>query len=407
VSTAEAEDVRRVSTLELFFDLVFVFTITQLTTVLADAPTWRGLLQAVLMLGVIWWMYGGYAWLTNAVAPDRLSRRLVLLGGMAGYLVLALAIPRAFDDAGAAFGGAYVVIVAIHATLFSRAGSVSVTQALRGLAASNFLTALLVLAGGIAGGTAQYVLWALAFVGEWVTPRLTEQEAFQVATTHFVERHGLVIIVALGESIVAVGIGAAGLPIDLELVGVAVLGLLLSACLWWTYFGGDEAEAEHALSGAPPARRPRMAVDAFGYAFLPLLLGIVAASAALKKATGHPFDELELARSLQLAGGVALFMAGDALFRAALGLGAAPWRLAAAGAAFATIPLGTQASATAQLAALVVILAGALSLEHARARAVAQARTGGSWAGAPADAGSRTTKRAPPSSPGSRRTLPP
>jgi low temperature requirement protein LtrA len=367
VSTAEVEDVRRVSTLELFFDLVFVFTITQLTTVLADAPTWRGLLQAVLMLSVIWWMYGGYAWLTNAVAPDRLTRRLVLLGGMAGYLVLALAIPRAFDDGGTAFGAAYVAIVAVHTTLFIRETPISVSWASLGLFSYNQVTALLVLAGGIAGGTAQYVLWALAGVLEWVTPRLTEQADFQVAPTHFVERHGLVVIVALGESIVAVGIGAAGLPIDLELVGVAVLGLLLSACLWWTYFGGDETEAEDALAGAPPERRPRMAVDAFGYAFLPLLLGIVAASAALKKATAHPFDEVELARTLQLAGGVALFMAGDALFRAALGLGAAPWRLGAAVAAFATIPLGTEVSATAQIAALVAILVAALSLEYARA----------------------------------------
>jgi low temperature requirement protein LtrA len=366
VPATAVEDVRRVSTLELFFDLVFVFTITQLTTVMADAPTWRGLLQVVLMLGVIWWMYGGYAWLTNAVAPDRMSRQLVLLGGMAGYLVLALAIPSAFDDAGVAFGIAYVAIVTIHATLFSRSGSVTVMQALRGLAPYNLFTALLVLAGGIAGGTAQYVLWTVAFLLEWVTPRLTEQAGFQVATTHFVERHGLVIIVALGESIVAVGIGAAGLHIDLELVGVAVLGLMLSACLWWTYFGGDEQEAERALSAAPPNRRARMAVDAFGYAFLPLLLGIVASSAALKKATGHPFDEVEFARALQLAGGVAIFMAGDALFRAALGLGAAPWRLAAAVAVLATIPLGTAGSATAQIAALVAILVAALSLERTR-----------------------------------------
>jgi low temperature requirement protein LtrA len=295
-----------------------------------------------------------------------MSRQLVLLGGMAGYLVLALAIPSAFDDAGVAFGIAYVAIVTIHATLFSRSGSVTVMQALRGLAPYNLFTALLVLAGGIAGGTAQYVLWTVAFLIEWVTPRLTEQAGFQVSTTHFVERHGLVMIVALGESIVAVGIGAAGLHIDLELVGVAVLGLMLSACLWWTYFGGDEEEAERALSAAPPNRRGRMAVDAFGYAFLPLLLGIVASSAALKKATGHPFDEVEFARALQLAGGVAIFMAGDALFRAALGLGAAPWRLAAAVAVLATIPLGTAGSATAQIAALVAILIAALSLERAR-----------------------------------------
>ena len=110
----------RVSTLELFFDLVFVFTITQLTAVLSHDPTPRGLLRVVLMLGVIYWMYGGYAWLTNAVAPDRAARRLVLLGGMAGYLVLALTIPDAFSGDDLAFGLAYLVVVSIHAGLFSR-----------------------------------------------------------------------------------------------------------------------------------------------------------------------------------------------------------------------------------------------------------------------------------------------
>ena len=364
VNAVATEDVRRVSTLELFFDLVFVFTITQLTTVMADAPTWRGLLQVVLMLGVIWWMYGGYAWLTNAVAPDRMSRQLVLLGGMAGYLVLALAIPSAFDDGGVAFGIAYVAIVTIHATLFSRSGSVTVMQRPSRTGPLQPVHRAARPRGRDSRGTEQYVLWTAAFLLEWVTPRLTEQVGFQVATTHFVERHGLVVIVALGESIVAVGIGAAGLHVDLELAGVAVLGLMLSACLWWTYFGGDEEEAERALSAAPPDRRARMAVDAFGYAFLPLLLGIIASSAALKKATGHPFDEVEFARTLQLAGGVALFMAGDAMFRAVLGLGAAPWRLAAAVVAFATIPLGTAVSATAQIAALVAILVAALSLER-------------------------------------------
>jgi low temperature requirement protein LtrA len=382
VAAAEVEDVRRVSTLELFFDLVFVFTITQLTTVMADAPTWRGLLQAVLMLGLIWWMYGGYAWLTNSVAPDRTGRRVVLLGGMAGYLVLALTIPDAFDDGGAAFGIAYVAIVSIHAGLFIRETPVAVSQAILRIAPYNLFTATFVLVGGIAGGTAQYVLWGVAFATEWMTRWLVDNSGIAIAPAHFVERHGLVVIVALGESIVVVGIGAAGLPIDLELAGVAVLSLLLSACLWWAYFGGDETAAERALAAATPERRPRMALDAFGYAFLPLLFGIIASAAALKKATGHPFDELEFARTLQLAGGVALFMAGDALFRAALGLGAAPWRLTAAVAAFATIPLGTEVSATAQIAALVAILAGTLSLEGKRKPSRADPGGGGRPIGA-------------------------
>src|SRR3954454_6136809 len=129
-TTDSADPQVRVSTLELFFDLVFVFTITQLTTVLVDEPTLRGLAQVALMLGVIWWMYGGYAWLTNSVAPDRATRRTLLLGGMAAFLVLALAVPKAFGDAGVAFGIAYVVVVLIHGGLFSRATSGSVVKAI-------------------------------------------------------------------------------------------------------------------------------------------------------------------------------------------------------------------------------------------------------------------------------------
>ncbi|HJW61064.1 MAG TPA: low temperature requirement protein A [Actinomycetota bacterium] len=124
----QAERTERVSTLELFFDLVFVFTITQLTAVLSDDPSLRGLLRVVLMLGVIFYMYGGYAWLTNAVAPDRAARRLLLLGGMAAFLVLALAIPRAFSEGDVAFGVAYLVIVSIHCGLYTRTPE---TQTLR------------------------------------------------------------------------------------------------------------------------------------------------------------------------------------------------------------------------------------------------------------------------------------
>src|SRR3954464_13510920 len=165
MTTAGTDEQLRVSTLELFFDLVFVFVITQLATVLVDEPNLRGLAQVVLMLGVIWWMYGGYAWLTNAVPPDRASRRAILLAGMASFLMLALSIPRAFGDAAAAFGIAYVGIVAVHTLLFLRASSRSVAHAILQIAPFNAVTAGLVLAGGLAGGTAQYVLWAIAGVG--------------------------------------------------------------------------------------------------------------------------------------------------------------------------------------------------------------------------------------------------
>jgi low temperature requirement protein LtrA len=365
---ANGEEVVRVSTLELFFDLVFVFTITQLTTVLVDHPNVSGVVQAILMLGVIFWMYGAYAWLTNAVAPDRASRRLLLLGGMAAYLVLALAIPHAFSSTGLSFGLAYVAVVLVHAGLYTRTASQVTVRALFRLAPFNLLSALVVLVGGIVGGDAQYALWALAFVLEWITPNLIHLSAFVIGPAHFVERHGLVVIVAIGESIVAIGLGAAGLAIDLPLVAFAVLGLSLSACLWWTYFGGDPERAEQALATAPLERRPRMAIDAFGYWHLLILFGIIAIAAGEKKATGHAFDALDTAQALQLAGGVAVFLVGDVLFRRTLRIGPLGLRMAAAVLAPLTVPLGTELSAFAQLLALVVLLVAALAVETRQER---------------------------------------
>ncbi len=366
MQSAPAE-VARVSTLELFFDLVFVFTITQLTTVLTNEDTWRGVLQVVLMLGVIWWMYGGYAWLTNAVAPDRAARRLILLAGMASYLVLALSIPKSFGDDGTAFGIAYACIVAVHTILFAGTTDETVTRAVARLAPFNAVTAGVVLAGGIAGGTAQYVLWATAVVAEWGSGLVGgASEGFVVQPAHFVERHGLVVIVALGESVVAIGIGASHLPLDLELAAVAVLGLLLSACLWWAYFSGDDAAAERALAREPLAERAWKSLLAFGVWHLPILLGIIAMAAGIKNAVAHPFDELHTAQALFLAGGVTLFMLGDAMFRRTLDIGTGAVRATAGIAALATIPLGLALSGEAQIGALVLVLALALGGESSR-----------------------------------------
>jgi low temperature requirement protein LtrA len=364
VTDEPREVVERVSTLELFFDLVFVFTITQLTALLVHRPDATGVFQALVLLALIWWMYAGYAWLTNAVAPDRASRRFFLLAGMGAYLILALSIPGAFKGSGLSFGLAYLLVVIVHAGLFTRSSSASVTQAIVALAPFNLTTGLMVLAGGIAGGTARYVLWALAAAFEWLTPLIQDTTSFEVAPAHFVERHGLVVIVAIGESVVAVGIGAAGLPVDLGLVGIALLGLALSACLWWAYFGGDDARAERALAAAPPRERSRMALNAFGYAHLPILLGIVGIAATLKESSGHASEALATEPAVSLAGGVALFLLGDVLMRHALRLGQGRVRALAALLALATIPLGTEVSAVAQLAALVLLLGGALAWEE-------------------------------------------
>jgi low temperature requirement protein LtrA len=353
----------RVTTLELFFDLVFVFTITQLTAVLYHGESVRALLQVVLMLGVIWWMYGGYAWLTNAVPAHTTNRRLLLLGGMGGYFVLALAIPRAFSSSGLAFGLAYLVVVAVHTTLFTRAASATVVTAILRLAPFNLASAVVVVAGGALGGRAQYALWALAVAFEWLTPVIRGNRGFALAPAHFVERHGLVVLVAIGESVVAVGIGAAHLPVDAALAVVATLGLALSACLWWLYFGGDTERAEESLGAMEPVRRARAAVNGFGFWHLPLLLGIVGVAAAERRALAHPFSAGSWTRATILAGGVAAFLAGDVLFRRALELGGLRVRAGAAALAVATVPLGAAVFPTAQVAALVALLVGAIAAE--------------------------------------------
>jgi low temperature requirement protein LtrA len=366
VSLPESSERTRVSSLELFFDLVFVFTITQLTAVLSRQPTWKGLFQVSVMLGVIFWMYGGYAWLTNSVALDRLSRRLILLGGMAGFFVVALSVPNAFGRSGAVFGLAYLAVVVIHMGMFARSSKISVVQAMRGLVPFNLSTALLVLAGGILGGTAQYVLWSAAFMIEWISPKLIDDSGFAIEPSHFVERHGLVVLVAIGESVVAVGIGAKGLTVSTELVFTVLLGLALSAGLWWSHFGSNEVAAEEAMAAAPAERRPQMAIDAFGYWHLLILLGVIAMATALRTATGQPFDPLPSAEAIALGGGACSFLLGEALFRRTLAIGAARGRALAALLALATIPVGSELAAVAQIAVLVALLVAMLIAEARR-----------------------------------------
>ena len=309
------EEAVRVSSLELFFDLVFVFTVTQLTTVLVDRPDLAGLARVVIVLALVFYMYGGYAWLTNAIAVDRAGHRLLLLGGMGGFLVLALAIPdvrrRGRDLRARLRLRGRAARRALHP------GALRVGRPGRPRpGASNLGAALLVLAGGVAGGDAQWVLWAAAVVLEWVAPRLRAVGRFDVAPGHFVERHGLVVIVALGESVVAVGIGAEGLPVDAALVAVALLGLALSALLWWTYFS-DEEELAPALAAIDGERRARTALRAFGDAHAALLLAIIVVSAAIKKTIGHAGDPLDWPVAAGFALGVSGFLLADVGFRRA------------------------------------------------------------------------------------------
>jgi low temperature requirement protein LtrA len=360
----------RVSTLELFFDLVFVFTVTQLTTVVVRHPNADGVSQVAVMLFAIWWMYAGYAWLTNSIDLSRPSFRLFLVAAMGAWLVLALAIPYAFTSTGLTFGLAYLAIVVVHTGLFTHATSETSARSIVRVGQTNVLLALAIVVGGAIGGTAQWIIWTIAAIGLWLIPELRETGVFELEPSHFVERHGLVIIVALGESVVAIGIGTAGLDVDLELVGIALLGLLLVAGLWWTYFADEHAIGE-AMARADHARRARIGVSGFGAMHYLLLLAIVLIAAALKKATGHPFDEASTFAAIALGAGVALFLAADAAFRGVLRIDGTAPRAYAALLAPLSIPLGFVAAA-AQIAALVALLA-ALVVSRLRLRQAAPA----------------------------------
>jgi low temperature requirement protein LtrA len=363
--------VSRVTTLELFFDLVFVFTLTQLTLVLEHDLSLAGVGRTFLLFVVLWWMYGAYAWLTNHVSPVRPSQRLLLLVGMAGFMVIAIAIPHAFGTSGVVFGLGYLVVTCVHLALFSQSDAlIGVVR----LAPFNVLSALLILGAGFVEGPAVYVLWVVAFLVQAVTPYLGVAPQFELNAEHFVERHGLLLIVALGETVVAIGNSVEVERVTAGVAGVVVLALALPAALWWAYFSGDDTAAEHTLAEADPAQRGVLAIRGYFFAHIPMLLGIVAAAAGIHEAVAHSAQPLGTSAALALAVGVALFFVGDAEFRRALRLGPAAPRMVTALLALATVPLGTRTTATVQLAALVIVIAGVLVAEHLRGstRPVAQ-----------------------------------
>ena len=350
----------RVSTLELFFDLVFVFAITQLTGILSHDVSVLDGVRVLLVFGALWWMYGGYVWLSNARTPARASERLLMLVGMAGFLVMGLAIPHAFGRDGVALGLGYLIVVLVHAWLYQR-----VNRNIARVAPFNLAAALLIIGAGVVRGWGAYVLWAAALALQQASPLIIRVRGrFDIAPSHFVERHGALVIVVFGESVADIGLGAAGHAVTVSLAGSAVLGLALAAALWWAYFGvGDDERAEQAMLAADPAARPALALAAYFFAYIPLLLGVVALASGVKEAIVNSGRTLPAGPCVAMGCGVALFLAGSAAFRHALRIGAERYRLAAAAVCLAAAALGVTVSAAAEMAVLVLIVAAALMVE--------------------------------------------
>lgn len=359
------EEIYRVTTLELFFDLVFVFAITQLTNVLVDELSLVGVARVVLMFGVLWWMYGGYAWLTNMMAPTVHLRRLLMLAGMAGFFMVALATPTAFHDGGVVWGLGYLVLVAVHGALYAQQNR----NILRVVPGNVLAAVLIIIAGVIDVGPAAYVLWTLALIIPIALPYVVPPGGrFLIQPTHIVERHGLLVIVTFGESIIAIGIGVEGQRVDHDLIAAALLGLALVATLWWSYFVGDDERAEESLAAVDDATCAQMTMFGYFYAHIPIIVGVIVMAAGLKKAIGHAWEDLSGGAALALAGGVTIYLLGDTFFRRVMRIGPARVRLAAMVAAPAAIPLGIWIAAAAELIALIAIMAGMLALEDRASR---------------------------------------
>jgi low temperature requirement protein LtrA len=350
----------RVSTLELFFDLVFVFAITQLTATLHESG---GVVQAVVLLGALLWVYDAYAWLTNAVPPRDPGLRILLLVAMAFFLLAALAIPHVFDGGGLGFGLAYLGLTVTHAGLFLHAGTALERRAMIQVLPRNLAIAGAVLVACVSTGRIGLIAWLLVVGLVLSAGAFDHDSGFALAAEHYVERMGLLVIVVLGESVVAVGAGAARGRLDATLALGAVGGLALCAALWWCYFAHDEEAAGEAFAALPATRRPRAAMLAFGYPFLLVLGGIVLVAAGLRTAVAEPLHALAAGEAWYLAAGVAAYLTGTALVRLVLRLPRWRVRLGSAAVAVVAAAVGTAGSALAELLALTAVVALLLVLE--------------------------------------------
>jgi low temperature requirement protein LtrA len=353
-----------VTTLELFFDLVFVFALTRLTSVVREADGPGRLAQAALVLIVLWWMYDGFAWMTNNVATTSTLRRLFLLTGMAALLIAAVAVPDAFGHDGVIFGLAYLVLVLIHAGMFTAAQSSLSARAIWAIGPYNLTCAVLVLVAGWFTGTTDYLLWGAA-VGVLVLAMLRRAETgFELRPAHFAERHGLIVIIALGESVVDLGVGAEGRLHDVGTVVTALLGLALAAVLWWLYFASDDEAGARALAGMTAEGRARGAMYAYSVGILVLVAGIVLAAAGLETTVAGPHGRLASSAAWSLSAGVATYLLGLGLFRRLLRWPGSWLRAATAVPALACVLLGIYVSGPVEIAALTVAVALTIPLEH-------------------------------------------
>jgi low temperature requirement protein LtrA len=356
----------RVTPLELFFDLVFVLAITECTSLMAHHPTWSGLGQGLLVLGVLWWAWASYAWLTSVIDPEAGAVRLVFFAAMASMLIAAIAVPEAFGDLALVFALSIGFFRVAHIALFTIASNDApeLRRSTVGLAVSTAIAVTILAAASAFDGVPQAALWVLALALDFGGPYVFGEEGWQLIPGHFAERHGLIIIIALGESIVEIGTGAAG-HLDFGIGVAAVLGVGVAAALWWVYFDVVALVSARRLSEAEPGREQNaLARDSYTYIHLFLVAGIVLTAFGMEEVLAHTDEHLHWETAVGLCGGIALYLLGLVVFRYRQKGDWNRYKPVAAALILILIPVATVIPALLTLAIATALLAGLVAAEH-------------------------------------------
>lgn len=367
--------------LELFFDLVFVFAFTQVTTLLRRDPTWGGVLRAGLLLSVLWWAWSAYAWLTNTVDPEEGVVRMAMFAAIAAMLVASLAAPRAFGRDASTFAVADLIVRALHLVLYGLAGrgDRELSRAVLRIVPAVFLSAVLLLIASPMHGPTRLALWATAAAIDYLGALIGHMRGWRLSPSHFVERFGQIFLVALGESVVAIGVGVGGLDLDSSLIGAVLLGIAVVACVWWSYFDWVVYIARTRLIEADESRRAPLARDAYSYLHLPMVGGVVLFAFGLETALHDTAASLTLVPAVGLTCGVALYLLAHVALRLRIGGGLGRGRPMATIALVAILPLAIRVptyGALATVAAVCVALIAYEVLRHREGRAAIRARRG-------------------------------
>ncbi len=357
----------RVTPLELFLDLIFVFALTQVTSLIYGDPTWAGLVKGMLVLSILWWAWAAYAWLTNTINPEEGAVRLAMFGAMAAMLVASLAVPDVFGDDAFLFACAYAFVRIAHLALYAVAGwgDRDLLAAIARLATGSLISITLLFVASALDGPAQTAVWALALAIDLLGAWIGGGRGWRLEAGHFAERHGLIIIIALGESIVAVGVGATT-DLGPGVVAAAILGLAVAGALWWAYFDVVAIVAERRLREATGKAQLTMARDSYSYLHLPMIAGIILFAVGVKKTLADMGEPLQIVPAVALCGGVALYLIAHILFRLRNVRTLNRQRLVVAALLLALLPVAVEIPALATLAAVAALCVALIAYEAIR-----------------------------------------